>query len=405
MATFQSEYETSTNAIDSIVTTQLSSVLNWLNVPGTLVKASSSAAGFVWGYNGSGMVYTCQLPCTGNWKQVDLTQYQVSNILDLTTDETNVYILYTNLSGATGLLVTPASNQGTRTTLAVPFSATTIFSTHTYIWLQDRSNTKQRCPKPCSMPNWQSATDTSVTITSSDDTTLYGKDATGQAMQTSETLQSPWQPIGDVNGTIYGKGSDGTLYGIDSKQAAFQYDGKVSPLYTNGLDATNLTVDTQSSQLWMTTATPGETGNVFTRVEKPDYSTIMNTISPLDRRRDRIVDSVESTYKRQTDVMTVHKQTQDVVSFFKKIFNIDGDTAKKANNQAGHLNENIREAQTQLEQIQNIEPIILWVIVLLVVLSFVYMFGSGLLGSYVHAIAVVIIGAGVALIVNFSGIK
>jgi hypothetical protein len=405
MATFQTEYETSTNAIDSIVTTQLSSVLNWLNVPGSLVKASSSSSGFVWGFNGGGTIYTCQLPCTGNWTEVDLSQYQVSNVLDLTTDETNVYILYKNVAGALGLLVTPASNQGTRTTIAVPFSATSIFSTQTYIWGQDLSNNKQRCPKPCTMPNWQAATDTVVTITSSDDTTLYGKDATGQAMQTNETLQSPWQPIGDVNGTIYGKGSDGTLYGIDSKQNAFQYDGKIAPLYTNGLEPTNLTVDTQSSQLWMTTATPGETGNVFTRVQKPDYSTIMNTITPLDRTRDKIVDTVESTFQRQTDVMIVNKQTQDVVSFFKKMFNIDGDTAKKANNQAGHLNENIREAQHELDQIQTIEPIILGVIVLLVVLSFLYMFGSGLLGSYVHVIAVVIIGAGVALIVNFSGIK
>ena len=402
MATFQSEYETSTNAIDSIVSTQLSSVLNWLNVPGTMVKASSSAAGFVWGFNGSGMVYICQLPCTGNWTQVDLSQYQVSNVLDLTTDETNVYILYTNVAGATGLLVTPASNQGTRTTLVVPFSATTIFSTHTYIWAQDGSNNKQKCPKPCSMPNWQSATDTSITITSSDDTTLYGKDATGQAMQTNETLQAPWQPIGDVKGTIYGKGSDGMLYGIDSKQSAFQYDGKVSPLYTNGLDPTNISVDTQSSQLWMTTATPGDTGNVFTRVEKPDYSTIMNSISPLDRTRDKIVDSVETRYQRQTDVMTVNKQVGDVVSYFKKMFHIDGDTAKKANNQAGHLNENIREAQKELDQIKTVEPIILGVIVLLVALCFLYMFGSGILGSYVHMVAVLVIAGGVALIVNFS---
>ena len=402
MATFQTEYETSTNSIDSIVTTQLSSVLNWLNVPGTLVKASSSAAGFVWGYNGNSMLYICQLPCSGNWTQVDLSQYQVSNILDLTTDEINVYILYTNVAGATGLLVTPASNQGTRTTLSVPFAATTIFSTHTYIWAQDGSNNKQRCPKPCSMPNWQPSTDTTVTITSSDDTTLYGKDATGQAMQTNETLQAPWQPIGDVNGTIYGKGSDGKLYGIDSKQTAFQYDGKMAPLYTNGLDPTNMTVDSQSSQLWMTTATPSDVGNIFTRVEKPDYSTLMNSVSPLDRQRDKIVDTVESRYERQTDVMVVNKQTQDVVSFLKKMFNIDGDTAKKANNQAGHLTENIREAQKELDQIKNVEPIILGVIVLLVVLCFVYMFGSGLFGSYVHMVAVIIIGAGVALIVNFS---
>lgn len=402
MATFQSEYETSTNAIDSIVTTQLSSVLNWLNVPGTLVKASSSSAGFVWGFNGGGTLYMCQLPCSGNWTQIDLSQYQVSKILDLTTDDTNVYILYTNVAGAIGLLVTPASNQGTRTTISVPFSANTIFSTHTYIWAQDASNNKQKCPKPCSMPNWQSASDTTITITSSDDTTLYGKDATGQAMQTNETLQAPWQPIGDVNGSIYGKGSDGTLYGIDSTQNAFQYNGTVSPLYTDGLNPTNLSVDPQTSQMWMTTATPGDSGNVFTRVQKPDYSTIMSTVSPLDRTRDKIVDSVEARYNRQTDVMTVNKQVADVISFFKKMFNVDGDTAKKANNQAGHLNENIREAQKELDQIKTVEPIILGVILLLVALSFLYMFGSGLLGDYVHIAALGIIGIGVALIVNFS---
>lgn len=400
MATFQSEYETSTNAIDSIVTTQLSSVLNWLNVPGTLVKASSSAAGFVWGFdNTRGGVWTCQLPCTGNWSNVDLSQYQVSSVLDLTTDETNVYILYTNDAGVTSLLVTPASNQGTRTTLLVPFSATTIFSTHTYIWAQDASNNKQRCPKPCTMSNWQTATDTSVTITSSDDTTLYGKDSTGQAMQTNETLQAPWQPIGDVNGTIYGKGSDGTLYGINSEQNAFQYDGKITPLYTNGLNPTNLSVDSQANQLWMTTDSPGDSGNLFTRSQKPDYSTIMNAVSPLDRTRDKIVDSVETRYQRQTDVMTVNKQVEDVVTFFKKMFNIDGDTGKKANSQVGHLNENIRQSQKELDQIKNIEPLLLGVIVLLLALTLLYLITSSILGSFVHIVAIGIIGIG---IMNFS---
>jgi hypothetical protein len=402
MATFQSEYETSTNAINSIVTTQLSSVLNWLNVPGTLVKASSSAAGFVWGYNGSSMVYTCQLPCTGNWANIDLSQYQVSNILDLTTDETNVYILYTNAGGAVGLLVTPASNQGTRTTVSVPFSANSIFSTHTYIWAQDASNNKQRCPKPCTMPNWQAATDTTITITSSDNTTLYGKDATGQAMQTNETLQASWQPIGDVKGSIYGKAQDGTLYGIDSTQNAFQYDGKVSSVYTDGLTPTNMTVDSQSSQLWMTTATPGQVGNVFTRSQKPDYSTIMNTITPLDRTRDKIVDSVESRFNRQTDVMTVNKQTNDVVTFFKNMFKIDGDTAKKANNQAGHLNENIRESQKQLDQINNLKPILVGVILILGIVMLVYLTMSYVFMSYVHWIALIVIGGGLLVMNNPS---
>lgn len=402
MATFQSEYEASSNAIDSIVSTQLSSVLNWEGVPGSLVKASSSAAGFVWGYNGGGTVYTCQLPCTGNWKEADFSQYQVSRVLDLTTDQTNVYLLYTNSAGTISLLTTSATNQGTPTVIPVPFSASTIFSTHTYIWAQDGLNNKQRCAKPCNMPNWQVSTDTAITITSSDEGMLYGKNANGNAMQTDETLQSPWQPIGNINGTIYGKGSDGTLYGIDSSQNAFQYNGTVSSLYTGGLPPSNFSIDNQSSQMWMTTSTPGNLGNVFTRLQKPDYTTIMNTVSPIDRTRDKIADTVESKFERQTDVMIVNKQTNDIITFFKKIFNLDKDTAKKANAQAGHLSENIRESQKQLDQISEIEPIILGIIGLLAMVTLLYTFGSSILGSYVHTVALLTIGAGIALLMNFS---
>jgi hypothetical protein len=402
MSTFQSEYETSTNSINDVVNTQLSSVLSWLSVPGSLTKASASSSGFVWGYNSGNTVYTCQLPCSGNWKPVDFSAEQVSSVIDLTTDETNVYILYTNSAGVLSLLVTPSSNQGTRTTIKVPFAAKSIFSTHTYIWAQDGSNHKERCAKPCSMPNWQASTEKSVTITSADNTTLYGVDPLGQAMQTNENLQSAWLPIGDVLGSIYGKGNDGTLYGIDSAQNAFQYNGKVSPLYTDGLHPSSLSVDSQTSQLWMTTGTPGESGNIFTRSQKPDYSTIMNRITPLDQTRDKVVNKVETKYQHETNVMTLNKQVEDVITYFKKMFNIDKTTAGKAKGQSGKITESIREAQSDLDQIQNVEPFIIGVIGLLVVVILIYLVGTPLLGSYIHLLALVIFGVGMFLIVNFS---
>jgi hypothetical protein len=402
MATFQSEYETSTNAIDSIVTTQLSSVLNWLNVPGSLIKASSSAAGFVWGYNAGSTVYICSLPCTGNWSPVDLSANGVSSVVDLTTDDSNVYILFKNSAGALSLLVTAATNQGTKSVIPVPFPAISIFSTHTYIWAQDSSNNKQKCTKPCNMPNWMSASDITVKITSTDDATLYGVDATGQAMQTNETLQSEWQPIGDVVGSIYGKGSDGTLYGIDSTQSAFSYNGTVSPLYTDGLDPTNIIVDNRSDNLWMTTQTPGDSGNVFTRSQKPDYSTIMNSVTPLDKRRDKVVDEVETNFKRQTDVMTVNKQVSDIVKYFKQMFNIDGKTAKKGKDQSGNLTEEIKRSQAQLDYVNSVIPTFLYVIALLVTVSLVYILGSHLLGNYIHVVTLGILGVGIAFIMNFS---
>jgi hypothetical protein len=252
------------------------------------------------------------------------------------------------------------------------------------------------------MPNWQVSKDNIVKITSSDDGMLYGNDASGLAMQTDETLQSAWQPIGNIHGTIYGKGSDGTLYGIDQSQNAFQYNGTITSLYTNGLPPANLSVDSQSNQVWMTTTTPGNLGNIFTRLQKPDYTTVMNTISPIDRTRDKIADTVESKFERQTDVMIVNKQTNDIVTFFKKIFNLDKDTAKKANAQVGHLNENIRESQKQLDQITSLEPIIFGVILLLLVVSLIYIAGSSVFGSYIHTIALVTLVIGVLFLVNFS---
>lgn len=400
MTTFQSEYEDSTNAIDSIVSSQLSSVLNWTGVPGSLVKASSSTAGFVWGYNGGGTVYVCQLPCSGNWVEVDFSDYQVSHVLDLTTDQTNLYLLYTNSAGTISLLVTPATNQGTRTVIAVPFSATSIFSTHTYIWAQDASNNKQRCPKPCNMPNWQSSAENSIMITSSEDGMLFGRDASGRAMQTDETLQSAWQTIGDVYGTIYGKGSDGTLYGIDSSQNAFQYNGTLSTLYTDGLPVSNLSVNNDS--MWMTTSTSGVLGNIFTRLQKPDYTSIMNTLSPIDRTRDKIADTVETRFQKQTDVMIVNKQANDIVTFFKKMFNIDKDTANKAKSQAGHLSENIRQSQNQLDQMSSVEPIILGVIGIILTVIAIYVFASPFLDKYVHHVALTVIAVGISLLMNFS---
>lgn len=395
MADFQ-EYQGPTNTINEIVTTQLSSVLSWTNVPGGLTKASSSAAGFIWGFNSSGVYYS-PLPTTGNWKQLDLAVQP----LDITTDQTNVYIL-NNSGTTTSLLIKPANNQGEVVTVNLAFPATKIFSTHTYIWAQDEANNKQRCPKPCTMSNWQQVSENTIQITSSDDSSLYGKDSSGQAMQTDETLQSAWQPIAGIKGTVYGKGLDGTFFGVDNSQQGFQYKDSLEPLYTSGLQPTNLTVDANNNQLWMTTSSPGAAGNVFTRLQKPDYTSIMNSISPLDKVRDNIVGDIEHKFNRQTDVMVVNKQSNDIIQFFKKIFNIDGTTHKKAQSQIGILNQNIRETQSQLDEIKYIEPFLLGAIGMLVAVVVIYIFLTPLLGQYVHVFVLATLSLGAWITVNFS---
>ena len=404
MATFQSEYEDTTNAIDSIVSTQLSTVLNWAGVPGGLTKVVTSASGFAWGYYGmSNTLWSCSLPCTGNWQQSDVSSLNVGTILDIAADETMVYVLCLSTSGNTNVITTGANRQGVWAVIPVPFAATNIFSTHTYLWAQDSSNRKQMCPKPCAMSNWIASAEDTVTITSSTTTNLYGKDPTGAPMQTDETLRSGWSPIsgfGDTKVTSV-VGSDKNVYVIDTSSNTLKYDGTtVQPLTTAGY--TPMSITTGNNQLWMTSTTPGTTGNVFSRIENPDYSSILNTVAPLDKKRDTIVTDVEKQFNQQTDIMTVNKQSKDVINFFKKMFKLDGDTAKKSRAQAGHINEKIRSTQQQLDQINSVEPVMQIAIVVLLVISGLYALLGGVLGSMVHPLALGVLGIGLFFILKFK---
>jgi ABC-type transport system involved in cytochrome bd biosynthesis fused ATPase/permease subunit len=97
--------------------------------------------------------------------------------------------------------------------------------------------------------------------------------------------------------------------------------------------------------------------------------------------------------------MTVNKQVTDVVSYFKQMFHIDGTSGKKAKQQEGHLQEQIRETQSQLQQIQDLQPIIQKIIALLVAVAAVYLIGSAI-GGLVHWIAIGVLVVGIYKIVN-----
>ena len=74
MTDFQSAFDTNTSGINTTLKTQLSSVQQWSNIPGSLVKASSSQAGYLWGFNSINKVWVCQQPCTGSWTEVGLSK-------------------------------------------------------------------------------------------------------------------------------------------------------------------------------------------------------------------------------------------------------------------------------------------------------------------------------------------
>jgi len=404
MTDFQSAFDKTTDDINNTLTTQLSSVQTWTSVSGNLVKASASASGFVWGFNSTNEIYICAMPCSGNWVAVDMSQQNISTVLDITTDDANVYILATNTSGKTVLLINSGSNTGVWNTVPVPFSAVNIFSTHSYIWAQDKLNAKQRCPKPCTMANWSANPENKVTITSGSSSSLYGKDASGAAMKSDETLQTGWTPIDGMKGmkinSVIGNVDQSALYAVDNQYKLNRCDGpckdvsNVVPLETGGYAPLNITAEPDSKQLWLTSTTSGEQGNVFSRLDKPDYSSIVNIITPLDRKRDGVVDTVQQDYQKQTEVMGVNKQLEDLQQVFYKIFGSIKGKPEESEKQIKDLQGKISTEQDTINRVSALNTNFLKIVITLITVCLVFIFGMFFLGTDVYYIVLVVLAIG-----------
>lgn len=409
---FQNEYDTATSGISEIVSTQLASSLQWSNVPGALVKASASAAGYVWGYNSKNQIYFCQLPCTGNWQLVNTAPWNVSSILDITTDGSNVYILMMNTAGDTLMYSNTATNGGSWNVIPLSFAAKNLFSTNTYIWVQDGSNNKQKCAKPCMAGNWVVNPENKVTITSSSDSSLYGVDASGNAMKTDENIQSPWSPVSGLSGvsfkSVFGQSDATALYGVDKTSKAYRCEGDCSapqnldPLDTAGYAPLSLAPDPSGKSIWMTSSTSGDKGNVFNLADSPTYSSIMSNIDPLDQQRDKIVQDVQHEYGKQTQLMVVNKQLTTIVDFFKNIFKMDTTSTTHDQNEVSRLEDQIKQSQTKIDQINTVKPVVQNLLFVLAAVLAVYAIGSTLLGQFVHVVAFIVLAAGTGFVIYSS---
>ena len=497
MTDFQSAFDKNTGGINTTLTTQLSSVQQWANIPGSLVKASSSSAGYLWGYNSINKIWVCQQPCTGSWSFVETTKlappqpssvgymsgpwiagnipitkvdkddkgntayisyespytkivnsaglakyytgplanyssvnwanysttppgaYKLTlnptqsspavTILDIVTDETNVYLLFT--SGAdTSVATKTANNQTDWSVVKVgtpTFTPTNLFSTHTYLWLQAASNQKVKLPKPVNMSNSMPVGDTTVKITSSSSSALYGIDASGKAMKSDETLQSGWTPVAGLSGVQVS-----SLVGDLDQTGLFVVNGSgvsecvgdcskkdVKPLYTQGYLPLYMTGDPSTQQLWMTSSTPGNVGNIFSRVANPDFSSILNTITPLDRNRDTVVTDVKKDYNKQTQVMTVNKQIAEFQDVFKRLFGDATKAADETNTQISKVESELVTENINLRLVKNVEPMLQKFVVTLAIAALIYAVLPHI-GWWVHMIVIVVLCVGIYLSLN-----
>jgi len=385
-----------TDELNKLISTEITPD-QWNAVPGGLDKVSASSLGFAWGI-GSGQVWICQLPCEGNWKPATIPES--TSILDIATDESKVYVLYETANGVM-FASKAANNSDDWITVTGKPGMTKIISTGSYIWGQTGSQ-KWRIHKPVTMSNWvQVTTPKSVTITSASSSNLYGVDDQGNAVKTDEAMQSDWSIIPQFGGkytNVLGDSDQTALYGLEqSNEIQRCLNGTCSELSTQGYMPQALTLEPVSNQLWMTTTTPGDSGNIFSKQGTTDYSNVFKMTQPYEKERDKIVQNVEAEYSETTAATAMSKQLELIKKFFEELFgsvpkNVNDDTKTK-----------ITDVVSETEKLINSSSLIKKILLLLAATSAVYLIGS-ILGSLTHMIALAVFAGGLLYLILNNGV-
>jgi hypothetical protein len=269
----------------------------------------------------------------------------------------------------------------------------------TYIWGQDISGKKYRLSKPGITANWVTVDDsTNNKITSTSGNSLYGVDAKGAPVKSDQLLQSGWTIIPMKDQTfsrVFGDIDQTALYGIDTTNKLKRcVSGNCNPVLVNNLTLKNLSIDPGTRTLWMTTDTPGDVGNIFTKQDSVDTSSFLSVTGPLDKQRDVVVDSAKLQFKETTHTTIMQKQVSDVIAFIRRYFNITDKTANLSERQKENLLSDVSDTHLQVQQLQDTLPKLKTVTTYIVVAAGIYIFGS-FLGWITNVLALGVLGYGV----------
>jgi len=382
------DYDTLTDQVNNTLSSGISKGTSWETVPGGLDKVSASAMGFVWGMGG-GHVWVCQLPCTGNWKQVDVPV--TSALRDIVTDDTHIYVLFQD-----NLAMKLANNTDEWIVVQVPDGVSKIISTSSYIWGQSGTQ-KFKLPKPGMTGNWIPVKDDlNVTVTSASSGHLYGVDADGKAMITDEAMQTSWSTIPEFGGkytAIYGEADQTAVFGIDDSNSLKRcLNGKCRGVDTQGYTPQSITIEPTTKQMWMTTTTPGKSGNIFNQPLAFDYTDIIKSVQPIDVKRDQVVEQAETQFEQSTYSGIMSKQFAILKKMLATLFSIKPAASHEKDQK--RIQKKIDNTEYELRILKDVIPLVQKILVVLAMTICVYA-GSDYLGSATHLVALAVMIGGI----------
>jgi hypothetical protein len=330
----------------------------------------------------------CQSPCQGNWKQVKLSLD--SSIRDIATDDSQVYVLLQNQ-----LSMKSSDNTDEWVNVNLPDDIEKIISTASYIWGQ-AGDKKYKLPKPGMTGNWIPVKDDlNIKITSASSGHLYGISSDGKAMVTDEALQTSWSVIPEFGGkysAIFGDADQTAIFGIDSTNSLNRcLNGRCYGVDTKGYTPQSITIEPSSKQMWMTTTSPGKSGNIFSLPITSDYTDILKSVQLIDKKRDDSVKKAETQFEQSTYSGMMARQFDYLKKMLGDIFAIKPAASHEADQQK--IKDEIDNTDHEANLLKDVIPLIQKILIVLASIIGVYAF-SDMFGSMAHLVALAVMIGG-----------
>jgi len=514
--TFQ-QYMSSSTGVIQYLKNQLATFGLWSNIPGSLVKISTSPKGYVWGYNSAGDIWTCKEPCTdGKWRKVGAGVKP----LDIATDDMYVYILTTSpktitlpapppvvpmqgtpnpadidnsiphppferpkapemqdwvAAGRPGmpggrmapgwggawerwkeaetqrrnqqweagwatyneavaakktreLNAQPRTSTTTSTVLDfgpvdgskggdrvdVPFDADKITVTNGFIWASNGQKNAY-CGKPCSTGNWNVRNDNHVLLGAGAKHVFATEPGKTGVFKSDETAQTGWTPVKGLEGistsVLAAEADNSVLYAADNSKVyrctdtcskkddleVVNSQGFV-PIQSKG----SLSINPTTRNVWMASQIASSNGNIFSRLDAPDKTPILNMVDDYQKQQDRAVNSLGGDLTVSTAKLSSAMAKQEAADAVKEATSLRSERTK-LDDEINTLSRKIETSKGQITGYDKKKKPMIVLLICLAIVAIMYLTIGWFMPYWLSmTISVLVLGTGLGLAIYFS---
>lgn len=299
-------------------------------------------------------------------------------------------------------------------TVIVPFNADKITVTNGFLWA---SNGKKNafCGKPCTTGNWNVRDDNHSLLGGGASHVFATEPGKSGVFKSDETAQTGWSPVKGLEGVstsaLAAEADNSVLYAADNSKVYRCTDTCASknnlevvnsqgfvPIQTKG----SLSINPTTRNVWMASQVASSNGNLFSRLDAPDKTPILNMVDDAQKQQDRAVNSLGGSLSVSTAKLSSSMAKQEAVDVVKEATELRSER-NTIQNEINTLQRKIETANSQNAGYDKKKKPMIVLLICLAIVAIMYITVGWFMPYWLSmTIATLVLGTGLGLAIYFS---